>query len=305
MSLELNIMNHDFGEKIGVIGGSGLYSINKLKEVKELEINTPYGKPSDNLLLGKIEDFEVVFLARHGRHHSFLPTEVPYKANIWAMKSLGVKWLISASAVGSLKREIKPLDVVIPNQFIDRTHNRPISFFGKGSVAHISLADPFCPKLSEIIYQTSLPLMPKGRDLHNGGTYLCMEGPAFSTKAESEFYRSLDCSVIGMTNHTEARLAREAEISYATIAMSTDYDCWHEDHENVTVEMVVSNLKSNAELATKIICESIREIGAIKPKSIAHDALKYALLTPKEFIPQETRKEINLLTKKYWGDYNS
>ena len=298
-------MNYDLGEKIGVIGGSGLYSINKLKEVKELEINTPYGKPSDNLLLGKIEDFEVVFLARHGRHHSFLPTEVPYKANIWAMKSLGVKWLISASAVGSLKREIKPLDVVIPNQFIDRTHNRPISFFGKGSVAHISLADPFCPKLSEIIYQTSLPLMPKGRDLHNGGTYLCMEGPAFSTRAESEFYRSLNCSIIGMTNHSEARLSREAEIAYSTIAMSTDYDCWHEDHENVTVEMVVSNLKSNAELAAKIICGCVKKIGDLKPKSIAHNALENALLTQKEHVPKITREKLNLLTKKYWGDYSS
>ena len=290
--------------KIGVIGGSGLYSIKQLKEVKELEINTPFGKPSDNLLQGKIGGIEVIFLARHGRHHSYLPSEVPYKANIWAMKSLGVKWLISASAVGSLKKEIKPLDVVIPDQFIDRTHNRPISFFGKGSVAHISLADPFCPQLSEIIYNEALPLMPDGRDLHKGGTYLCMEGPAFSTRAESEFYRSLNCSIIGMTNHTEARLAREAEISYASISMSTDYDCWHEDHENVTVEMIVSNLKSNAELAAKIICSSIEKIGIIQPKSIAHDALKYALLTPKEFIPNQTRKDLNLLTKKYWGNFS-
>ena len=179
-------------EKIGVIGGSGLYSINQLKEIKELEIDTPFGKPSDTLLQGKIDGIDVVFLARHGRHHSYLPSEVPYKSNIWAMKSLGVKWLISASAVGSLKREIKPLDVVIPNQFIDRTHNRPISFFGNGSVAHISLAEPFCQNLSEIIYEVALPLMPEGRDLHKGGTYLCMEGPAFSTKAESEFYRSLN-----------------------------------------------------------------------------------------------------------------
>ena len=290
-------------EKIGVIGGSGLYSINQLKEIKELEIDTPFGKPSDNLLQGKIDGIDVVFLARHGRHHSYLPSEVPYKANIWAMKSLGVKWLISASAVGSLKREIKPLDVVIPNQFIDRTHNRPISFFGNGSVAHISLADPFCQNLSEIIYEIALPLMPEGRDLHKGGTYLCMEGPAFSTKAESEFYRTLNCSIIGMTNHTEARLAREAEISYSTIAMSTDYDCWHEDHDNVTVEMIVSNLKSNAELATKIICGSIQKIGHLRPKSIAHDALKYALLTPKEFVPNQTRQDLNLFTKKYWGDY--
>jgi len=296
-------MNDISRGRIGVIGGSGLYSIKQLREVKELEINTPFGKPSDNLLLGKIESNEVVFLARHGRHHSYLPSEVPYKANIWAMKSLGVEWLISASAVGSLKREIKPLDVVIPNQFIDRTHSRPISFFGNGSVAHISLADPFCPKLSEIIYEVALPLMPEGRDLHKGGTYLCMEGPAFSTKAESEFYRSFNCSIIGMTNHTEARLAREAEISYSTIAMSTDYDCWHEDHDNVTVEMIVSNLKSNAELAAKIICGTIKKVGSIRPTSIAHDSLKYALLTPKEFVPVQTREDLNLLTKKYWGDF--
>tara|TARA_B100001248_G_scaffold222273_2_gene178717 strand:- start:1052 stop:1951 length:900 start_codon:yes stop_codon:yes gene_type:complete len=297
---------NDFSEgKIGVIGGSGLYSINQLKEVKALKINTPFGNPSDDLLQGKIDGFEVVFLARHGRNHSYLPSEVPYKANIWAMKFLGVKWLISASAVGSLKREIKPLDVVIPTQFIDRTHNRPISFFGKGSVAHISMADPFCARLNEIIYEVALPLMPEGRNLHDGGTYLCMEGPAFSTRAESEFYRSLNCSIIGMTNHTEARLAREAEISYSTIAMSTDYDCWHEDHDNVTVDMIISNLKSNAELAAKIICGSIQKIGKIKPKSIAHDALKYALLTPKEVVPAQTRKDLNILTKKYWGDFNN
>ena len=297
-------MNDISQGKIGVIGGSGLYSIKQLQEVKELEINTPYGKPSDCLIQGTIDGHEVVFLARHGRHHSYLPSEVPFKANIWAMISLGVKWLISASAVGSLKREIKPLDVVIPNQFIDRTHDRPQSFFGNGSVAHISLAEPFCQKLSETIYEVALPLMPKGRDLHIGGTYLCMEGPAFSTKAESEFYRSLNCSIIGMTNHTEARLAREAEISYSTIAMSTDYDCWHEDHDNVTVDMIVSNLKSNAELASKIICGSIQKIGETKPESIAHDALKFALLTPKEFVPIQTRKNLNLFTKKYWGDYS-
>ena len=296
-------MSDIYQEKIGVIGGSGLYSINQLKEVKELEIDTPFGKPSDSLVQGKIDGIDVVFLARHGRHHSYLPSEVPYKSNIWAMKSLGVKWLISASAVGSLKSEIKPLDVVIPNQFIDRTHSRPMSFFGNGSVAHISLADPFCQNLSEIIYEVALPLMPNGRDLHKGGTYLCMEGPAFSTKAESEFYRSLNCSIIGMTNHTEARLAREAEISYSTIAMSTDYDCWHEDHDNVTVEMIVSNLRSNAELAAKIICGSIQKIGQLRPESVAHDALKYALLTPKEFVPNQTRQDLNLFTKKYWGDY--
>lgn len=289
--------------KVGVIGGSGLYSIEQIENVKEIEINTPFGKTSEKILQGTISGIDVFFLARHGKHHSFLPTEVPYKANIWALKSLGVKWIISASAVGSLKREIKPLDVVIPDQFIDRTHNRPISFFGNGSVAHVSIADPFCKNLSKIIFDVANPLMPNGRDLHFGGTYLCMEGPAFSTRAESEFYRSLNCSIIGMTNHSEARLSREAEIAYSTIAMSTDYDCWHEDHENVTVEMVVSNLKSNAELAAKIICGCVKKIGDIKPESIAHNALENALLTQKEHVPKITREKLNLLTKKYWGDF--
>ena len=291
--------------KVGVIGGSGLYSIEQIENINQIEINTPYGKTSEKILQGTISGIDVFFLARHGKHHSFLPTEVPYQANIWALKSLGVKWIISASAVGSLKREIKPLDVVIPDQFIDRTHNRPISFFGNGSVAHISIADPFCKNLSKIIFDVANPLMPDGRDLHFGGTYLCMEGPAFSTRAESEFYRSLNCSIIGMTNHSEARLSREAEIAYSTLAMSTDYDCWHEDHENVTVEMVVSNLKSNAELAAKIICGCVKKIGDLKPKSIAHNALENALLTQKEHVPKITREKLNLLTKKYWGDFSS
>jgi 5'-methylthioadenosine phosphorylase len=243
---------------------------------------------------------EVVFLARHGRNHSFTPSEVPYQANIWALKSLGVKWIISASAVGSLKEEIKPLDMVIPDQFIDRTNNRPMTFFGEGAVAHVALADPFCPELSKILQQVVMPLMPEGRDLHFGGTYLCMEGPAFSTRAESEFYRNLGCSIIGMTNHTEARLCREAEIAYVGLSMSTDYDCWHEDHENVTVDMIVNNLKSNAKLAEKIIFEVAKNIFKFKPSSKSHEALKYALLTDKNNIPRKTMNKINLLTKKYW-----
>ena len=290
--------------EIGIIGGSGLYDIEELTEGKDLYLDTPFGKPSDSLRIGKISGTKVAFLARHGKNHSYLPSEVPYKANIWAMKYLGVKWLISASAVGSLKREIKPLDVVIPDQFIDRTHERPSSFFGNGSVAHISLANPFCESLSEIIYNVAFDLAPNTINIHKGGTYLCMEGPAFSTKAESEFYRLLKCSIIGMTNHTESRLAREAEIAYSTIAMSTDYDCWHEDHDNVTVEMVVNNLKANASLAKEIICESIKKIDKIKPTSIAHSALKDALLTQKENIPEETRKKINIFTTKYWGNFN-
>ncbi len=289
--------------KIGVIGGSGIYSMEQLDDIEEIEIKTPFGYPSDKLLVGKVNGIDVIFLARHGRNHSYLPTEVPYKANIWAMKYFGVKWIISASAVGSLKREIKPLDVVIPDQFIDRTHNRPVSFFGDGCVAHVSLADPFCNNLSEILGKVTTPLMDGNRVLHMGGTYLCMEGPAFSTRAESNFYRELGCSVIGMTNHSEARLAREAEIAYCSIAMSTDYDCWHEDHDNVSVDMIINNLSSNAELAKQIIFKAILEINKIEPPSIAHDALEFSLLTHKENVPKITRERINLLTKKYWGDF--
>ncbi len=285
--------------KLGILGGSGLYNI-KIDDVKEINIDTPYGKPSDSLRTGSINGMEIVFLARHGRHHNFLPTEVPYQANIWAMKKLGVKWIISASAVGSLKEEIRPLDMVIPDQFIDRTHSRPISFFGEGVVAHVSMAEPYCSNLSELLRTSANKIMPKELKLHFGGTYLCMEGPAFSTKAESIFYRSLNCSVIGMTNHTEARLAREAEIAYSSLAMSTDYDCWHEDHENVTVEMIVSNLKANAELAEKIIFEVAKNLDLNRPYSKSHDALKYALLTQKDHIPHETLEKINLLTMKYW-----
>ena len=287
--------------KVGVFGGSGLYSIASLKNSKELNINTPYGKTSDSLISGDINGIEVVFLARHGRGHTLLPSEIPYKANIWAMRSLGVKWIISASAVGSLKEEIKPLDIVIPDQFIDRTHTRPITFFGDGVVAHVSMADPFCNNLSNLIAETAKSLMPKGRTIHRGGTYLCMEGPAFSTRAESEFYRSLGCSIIGMTNHTEARLAREAELAYASLAMSTDYDCWHKDHDNVTVEMIISNLQTNSEIASQIICKTIEKIGHSTPDSKAHTALKDGLMTPKDKVPLSTRKRINLFTEKYWG----
>ncbi len=287
--------------RIGVFGGSGFYNIDELEDVKELQVNTPFGPPSDLFRLGKINGNEVVFLARHGRKHSYTPSEVPYKANVWAMKSLGVKWIISASAVGSLKAEIKPLDMVLPDQFIDRTQNRPTTFFGDGVVAHVSMANPFCKNLTNIVAEATRPLMLDGRKLHEGGTYLCMEGPAFSTKAESHFYRSLDCSVIGMTNHTEARLCMEAEIAYVSLSMSTDYDCWHEEHDDVTVDMIVKNLNSNAELAKKIIVQSVQVIGDLKPKSESHNALQYALLTHKEDVPSETLNRINLLTEKYWN----
>tara|TARA_Y100001968_G_scaffold293482_1_gene299441 strand:- start:945 stop:1835 length:891 start_codon:yes stop_codon:yes gene_type:complete len=286
--------------KLGVFGGSGFYSMQNLKNIKEVSIQTPFGDPSDNFISGAIGDMEVIFLARHGRNHTLTPSEIPYKANIWAMKSLGVKWLISASAVGSLREEIKPLDVVIPDQFIDRTNKRPTSFFGEGLVAHISIADPFCEKLSNIIGEVTKNLIPNDRSVHVGGTYLCMEGPAFSTRAESKFYRSLGCSVIGMTNHTEARLCREAEIAYASLAMSTDYDCWHEDHENVSVEMIVNNLNLNSILAKEIISSSALEISKLRPESIAHNALRDALLTPENAVPKETKNKLQIFTDKYW-----
>ena len=286
--------------RLGVLGGSGFYSIDNLKNVKELKINTPYGPPSDSFIMGNLEGAEVVFLARHGKNHSFTPSEVPYLANIWAMKSLGVKWIISASAVGSLKEEIKPLDMVIPDQFIDRTNNRPTTFFGDGVVAHVALADPFCPELTKLLKDVVTPLMPKGRDLHVGGTYLCMEGPAFSTRAESEFYRSLGCSIIGMTNHTEARLCREAEIAYVSLSMSTDYDCWHEEHDDVSVEMIIQNLNTNATLAKQIVSHFSKSIAEKRPFSFAHDALKDALITPKDKVPENTKEKIKIFTEKYW-----
>ena len=287
--------------RLGVLGGSGLYAMEGLENVQEITVDTPFGPTSDSLRLGGLGGMEVVFLARHGRHHTFLPTEVPYRANIWAMRSLGVRWILSPSAVGSLQEAVKPLDMVVPDQFIDRTHQRPISFFGEGAVAHVALADPFCPNLSRLLADVADSLMPEGRNLHRGGTYLCMEGPAFSTRAESNLYRSWGCTVIGMTNHTEARLAREAEIAYATLAMATDYDCWYADHDSVTVEMVIGNLRANASLATQIVRTTAERIAAQRPISSAHSALRDALMTPPDQVPPATRRRLDLFTQPYWG----
>ena len=291
--------------RLGVLGGSGLYNIEELENVQELDIETPFGKPSDNLRLGDLGEMEVVFLARHGRHHTFTPTELPYRANIWALKSLGVRWLLAPSAVGSLQEQIRPQDMVVPDQFIDRTHQRPLSFFSDGAVAHVTMADPFCPTLSRLLAEEGGKLMSEGRQLHLGGTYLAMEGPAFSTRAESNLYRSWGCSVIGMTNHTEARLAREAEIAYASLSMATDYDCWHEGKETVSVEMVINNLRANASLATKIVRATALRISSCRPTSTAHEALKDGLMTAKEKVPKDTRIRLNLFTKPYWGDFNN
>ena len=286
--------------KIGIIGGSGLYKMDALKDIQKVELSTPFGKPSDALIVGELEGSTVAFLARHGRNHYLLPTELPFRANIHAMKQLGVEYIISASAVGSLKEAVKPLDMVIPDQFIDRTKNRESTFFGEGLVAHIAFGDPVCSSLAGIVADAVESLDLGESNLHRGGTYVCMEGPAFSTKAESNLYRSWDASVIGMTNLTEAKLAREAEIAYATLALVTDYDCWHPDHDSVTVDMIIGNLQKNAVNAQLVIRETIKTLNANPLESIAHSALKYAILTPPDNIPPATKEKLALLTKKYF-----
>jgi len=285
--------------RIGIIGGSGLYKMDALKDVEEVLISTPFGSPSDAIILGTLEDTKVAFLARHGRNHTLLPTELPFRANIYAMKSLGVEYIISASAVGSLKEEVKPLDMVLPDQFIDRTKHRISTFFGEGIVAHITFGDPICKNLAAILADSIESLNLPDVTLHRGGTYVCMEGPAFSTKAESNLYRSWGATIIGMTNLQEAKLAREAEIAYATLALATDYDCWHPDHDSVTVEMVVNNLHRNATNAQKVIQETVKRVITNPPTSEAHSALKHAILTPLDKVPVETKNKLELLLKKY------
>ncbi|MBD1922099.1 S-methyl-5'-thioadenosine phosphorylase [Microcoleus sp. FACHB-831] len=285
--------------KIGIIGGSGLYKMDALKDVEEVQIDTPFGAPSDALILGTLQGTRVAFLARHGRNHTFLPSELPFRANIHAMKQLGVEYLISASAVGSLKEEAKPLDMVVPDQFIDRTKDRISTFFGEGIVAHIAFGDPVCKNLAKVVADAVESLQLPDVTLHRGGTYVCMEGPAFSTKAESNLYRSWGATVIGMTNLPEAKLAREAEIAYATLALVTDYDCWHSDHDSVTVDMVIANLQRNAVNAQKVIQETVRRLSENPPVSDAHSALKYAILTRLDNVPAAAKEKLGLLLKKY------
>ena len=284
---------------IGIIGGSGLYKMEALKDVEEVAIDTPFGKPSDAIILGTIDGTRVAFLARHGRNHHLTPSELPFRANIYAMKSLGVQYLISASAVGSLKQEAKPLDMVVPDQFIDRTKNRISTFFGDGIVAHIAFGDPVCHNLAGVLADAVASLNLTDVNLHRGGTYVCMEGPAFSTKAESNLYRSWGATIIGMTNLPEAKLAREAEIAYATLALVTDYDCWHPDHDSVTVDLIIANLQRNAVNAQKVIQETVRRLTEKPPTSDAHTALKYAILTPLDKVSEATKVKLNLLLQKY------
>lgn len=285
--------------KIGIIGGSGLYQMEALTDLEEVLVETPFGSPSDLIILGTLEGMRVAFLARHGRDHKLLPSELPYRANIYAMKSLGVEYIISASAVGSLKAEVKPLDMVIPDQFLDRTRTRISTFFGDGIVAHIGFGHPVCNQLAAIVGDAISALNLPEVTLHRGGTYICMEGPAFSTQAESNLYRSWGGTVIGMTNLTEAKLAREAEIAYTTLALVTDYDCWHPDHDHVTVDLVIDNLKHNAVNAQKVIQETVKQLSKNLPESEAHSALKYAILTPLAKVPQPRKQQLELLLKKY------
>ncbi|MDY7007453.1 MAG: S-methyl-5'-thioadenosine phosphorylase [Cyanobacteriota bacterium] len=285
--------------KIGIIGGSGLYKMEALTDVEEIRVDTPFGAPSDAFIVGTLEGTKVAFLSRHDRNHTLLPSELPFRANIYAMKSLGVEYLISASAVGSLQEEVKPLDLVVVDQFIDRTKGRISTFFGEGIVAHITFENPTCPQLAKMLADAAESLNLSDINVHRSGTYLCMEGPAFSTKAESNLYRSWGATVIGMTNLPEAKLAREAEIAYATLALSTDYDCWHEEHESVTVDMVINNLRKNAVNAQKVIQETVRRLSEEQFVSDSHSALKNAVLTPLDKVPARTKEKLKLLLQKY------
>ena len=281
--------------KIGVIGGSGLYQIDGLTDLRETKIETPFGDPSDLIVTGTLQGIPIAFLPRHGKGHRISPSELPVRANILALKSLGVERIISISAVGSLKEDIHPLDLVIPDQVIDRTRGRISTFFGRGLVAHIGFAEPFCPHLSQILYQTAKNLKTK---VHGSGTCVVMEGPAFSTKAESRLYRSWGASIVGMTALPEAKLAREAEICYATLAFVTDFDCWHESAEPVSVEMVVANLMQNAETAKSILKAAVAT-AAEKPSCQCGAALKNAIITSREHIPPNLKRELAPLIGKY------
>ena len=284
--------------KIGIIGGSGFYNIDGLQSVKKVNVKTPFGDPSDEFVTGILEGKEVVFLARHGRGHRILPTELNYCANIYGMKELGVDRIISVSACGSLKEELAPLDIVIPDQFVDRTNQaRRMTFFGDGIVAHIAFADPVCSDLSNALYDAG---REAGAKMHLGGTYLNMEGPQFSTKAESNLYRSWGVDIIGMTNMGEAKVAREAEICYAVLACITDYDCWHIDKscESVTLEMIIQNLLKNVDTSKKILKTVLAKIGTER-KCACATALKDAIVTRPEMIPAETKKKLKLIIGKY------
>jgi 5'-methylthioadenosine phosphorylase len=285
--------------KIGIIGGSGLYQMAGLTGVHEVTVGTPFGPPSDKFIIGELEGQRVAFLARHGRGHKLLPTELPFRANIYAMKLLGVERIISASAVGSLQEQYAPTDIVIPDQFFDRTRGRVSTFFGEGVVGHITFAHPLCHDLGAVLADAGESLDIK---IHRGGTYLCMEGPAFSTLAESRLYRSWGMDIIGMTNLQEAKLAREAEICYATMALVTDYDCWHPEHDAVTIEMVLEYLHKNSANAQNIIKDAVRRLADVERACKCGSAIKHAILTQRDAIPAETKRKLAAIIGRYVGE---
>jgi len=282
--------------KIGVIGGSGLYSMPGFTGQREVTVETPFGAPSDNYIVGQLEGSEVAFLARHGRGHRISPSELNFRANIYGMKSLGVERIVSLSAVGSLKEEHKPLDFVIPDQFVDRTNGRISTFFGEGLVAHVSFADPVCPQLADTVHTAC---STAGVNAKKGGTYICMEGPMFSTRAESNLYRSWNMDVIGMTNLQEAKLAREAEICYVTVAMVTDYDCWHPEHDAVEVTDIIRVLTQNAANAARVVAEAVRAMPAER-KCKCGSSLAHALITDKKLVPAATIRKLEPIVGKYF-----
>ncbi len=285
--------------KIGIIGGSGLYDIEGFGQRRKKSVNTPFGRPSDDFIVGKLNGIEVAFLPRHGQGHKILPSEINYRANIYAFKEMGVEKIISVSAVGSLKEELKPLDIVVIDQFVDRTNQaRPTTFFGDGLAAHISFADPVCPQLRKMLYETGKELSFR---IHNGGTYLNMEGPAFSTRAESLLYRSWGMDVIGMTKMNEARLAREAEICYASLAMITDYDCWYEGEGalTVSVELIVQNLLKNAKRAKELLKTVLPKAAEVKVTCNCQHALKNAIITNKDAVSYNVKKKLKPIIGKY------
>jgi 5'-methylthioadenosine phosphorylase len=280
--------------RVGILGGSGLYSLAGLAEAREETVSTPFGEPSDAFRVGTLAGVPVAFLARHGRGHRLSPTEINYRANVFGFKSLGCDAILSASAVGSLKEELAPTHVCVPDQFIDRTRHRADTFFGRGVVVHVSLADPVCPELSALLCSA---LDSAGARVKRGGTYVCMEGPQFSTRTESNLYRSWGADVVGMTNLTEARLAREAEICYATMALVTDYDCWREGTEAVTVETVLGILRENAETAQRALLSAVEGVSPER-RCGCREALRYAVLTEPAAIPEARRRELGALLPK-------
>ena len=281
--------------RIGVIGGSGLYEMDGLEVREERVIETPFGEPSDPYVVGELDGTPVAFLARHGKGHRILPSELNFRANIWGFKSLGVEWLISVSAVGSMKVEYRPTDIVVPDQFYDRTRHRADTFFGNGLVAHVSMARPICSRLQGLFYDCAVKA---GASAHSGGTYICMEGPQFSTRAESEIYRQWGVDVIGMTNLQEAKLAREAEICYATLAMITDYDCWHEEEEAVSGEAVMEVVRQNASTAQDVVRRIVRQL-PVERDCGCGDALGISLITEPERVPERTRRDLAPIVGRY------